>query len=247
MEGIVHLRVGSCGVLLILLDDDGRFGDVLLRLGSVLMERRILHVRILVGHLGDRLTDWDGGLIIRQFCLRLVSELLVISFLHLKFEVRKYYIGWLGLATFTWLVQVLYRRNEDTAVGFGVAFNVVKQGCIDCIFRMRIANGMNLINCNSSDVELRNPSLEPASRAVARARSPSAGVVHSLGAIGLQQDDEHPVADEHQDRKGEETAAKRAHRPQNHQEQRDDRQAHPIQGELRDHHQRKPAHRYHRM
>ena len=101
MEGIVHLRVGSCGVLLILLDDDGRFGDVLLRLGSVLMERRILHVRILVGHLGDRLTDWDGGLVIRQFCLRLVSELLVISFLHLKFEVRKYYIGWLGLATFT--------------------------------------------------------------------------------------------------------------------------------------------------
>lgn len=86
IKGILHLRVRRSSIRLILLNDNGRFRDVLLRLWSVLMKRRILHVWVLVDHLRDWLSDRDGGLVIRQFCLRLIPEVLVISFLHLKFE-----------------------------------------------------------------------------------------------------------------------------------------------------------------
>lgn len=85
----LHLRIGSSWVRLILLNNDGRFWDVLLRLGSILMNGRVLDVWILVGRMRDGLTDWDGWLVIGHFCLWFVSEFLVISFLHLKFGVRK--------------------------------------------------------------------------------------------------------------------------------------------------------------
>ena len=81
----------------------------------------------------------------------------------------------------------------------------------------------DLIICNSSDVELINPSLKPSSRGATLTRGPSIGVVHSLGAVGLQQDDEHSITDEHQDLKSQEKAAKWTHWSQNHQKQRDDR------------------------
>lgn len=62
--GFVHLRIGSSWIDLILLNNDRRFWNVLLGLGSVLMNGGILDVWILVGRLRDGLTDWDGGLII---------------------------------------------------------------------------------------------------------------------------------------------------------------------------------------
>lgn len=85
----LHLRIRGSWIPLILLDDDRRFRDVLLGLGRILMKGRILDIWILVGNLCDGLTDRDGGLVIGEFCLRFVPKFLVISFLHLKFGVRK--------------------------------------------------------------------------------------------------------------------------------------------------------------
>jgi hypothetical protein len=75
-EGIVRLHV------------DGRLRDVL-GLGDVLGLLDILRV----GILRDRLSDRDGSLIVCHFSVLLFSELLVISFLHVKFANENYYIA----------------------------------------------------------------------------------------------------------------------------------------------------------